>query len=364
MTAATEGQVLDPRVATAIAHWAPRYVTNGVPMGDFAEVTAGIDSWDDWCRAWSARAEIHRVLGDEALARGDTRTAGELLRTAAVCFHFAKFLFVQDLDQLREAHGRAVSALLAALPHLDPPGERVEVPYLDGTTLKGTLRRPAGAARPPVVVMVMGLDSAKEEMGTYEDTFLARGLATFAFDGPGQGESEFEHPLRHDFEVPVGAVVDHLVTRDDVDPDRIGLWGVSLGGHLAVRAAAFEPRVRACVSLSGSYRVADTWDRRPDLNRRAYEVRLGACSSEEAAELAQAFDLSGVVERVTCPLYVLGGTADRLVAPDAAQRIAREASGPVVLNLVEYGNHVVNNKPYTYRPQSADWLAAQLGAGS
>jgi dienelactone hydrolase len=354
----------DPRVASAIAHWGPRYVTNGVPIGDFTEVTAGIDSWDDWCAAWSARAEVHRALGDEALARGDTRTAGELLRTAAVCFHFAKFLFVQDLDQLQVAHVKAVDAHRAALPYLDPPGQRVEVPYLDGTTLKGNLRRPHGVSRPPVVVMVMGLDSAKEECGTYEDTFLARGLATFAFDGPGQGEAEFEHPLRHDFEVPVSAVIDHLVTRDDLDPDRIGLWGVSLGGHLVIRAAAFEPRVRACVSLSGSYSVADTWDRRPELNRRAYEVRSGARSQEEAAQHVQAFDLAGIAEKVTCPLYVVGGTADKLVATDAAERIAAEASGPVVLNLVQGGNHVVNNKPYTYRPQTADWLAAQLGAGS
>jgi dienelactone hydrolase len=353
----------DPRVQSAIAHWGPRYVTNGVPIGDFTEVTAGIDSWDDWCAAWSARGDVHRALGEEALAEGHTRTAGELLRTAAVCYHFAKFLFVQDLDQLRAAHQKAVAAHRAALPHLDPPGERVEVPYEGGTTLKGNLRRPPGVDRPPVVVMVFGLDSAKEEAGTYEDSFLARGLATFAFDGPGQGEAEFEHPLRHDFEVPVAAVIDHLVTRDDLDPDRIGLWGVSLGGHLVIRAAAFEPRVRACVSLSGSYRVADTWDRRPELNRRAYEVRSGAATEAEAAEHVARFDLDGIAEKVSCPLYVVGGTQDKLVAPDAAERIAREASGPVVLDLVEGGNHVVNNKPYTYRPQTADWLADQLGAG-
>jgi dienelactone hydrolase len=351
----------DPRVASAIAHWGPRYVTNGVPVGDFTEITASIDSWDEWCAAWSARGDVHRALGDAALAAGHLRTAGELLRTAALCYHFAKFLFVQDLDQLREAHHKAVTALGDALPYLDPPGERVEVPYLGGTTLKGNLRRPPGVARPAVVVMVFGLDSAKEEGGTYEDSFLARGLATFAFDGPGQGEAELDHPLRHDFEVPVRAVVDHLVSRDDLDHDRIGLWGVSLGGHLVVRAAAFEPRVRACVSLSGSYRVADTWDRRPELNRRAYEVRSHARSVQEAMQHVARFDLEGVAEQVRCPLYVVGGTADRLVAPEAARRIAREASGPVVLNLVEGGNHVVNNKPYSYRPQSADWLARQLG---
>ena len=351
----------DARVEAAIAHWAPRYVTNGVPVGDFLEVTGSIDAWESWCGAWSERGLVHEGYGEEALVAGHARSAGEHFVRAALCHHFGKFLFVHDLEQMGRVHERAVAAHRRALPLLDPPAERVDIPY-DPVPLRGNLRKPHGVARPPVVLMVVGLDSAKEEMGAYEETFLDRGLATLAFDGPGQGEAEYDIPMRHDYEVPVAAVADYVASRGDLDDARIGLWGVSLGGHYVVRAAAFEGRISACVSLSGSYDVAETWDQRPPMTKLAYRVRSHVDTEEETLERLRDFNLAGVAERVECPLYVVGGTKDRLVPPSAAERIAREASGPTVLTMVPGGNHVVNNKPYAYRPQTADWLADRLGA--
>ena len=262
----------DPRVASAIAHWAPRFVANGVLLADFQEVTAGISRWEDWCRAWCDRASLHERLGRESLEQGWKLTAGEHLARAAVYYHFAKFVFVIDPDQLRAAHAKAVECKTLALPYLRPPGERVAIPFA-GKTLAGVLRKPAGDARPPVVIMISGLDSTKEEMDAYEAPFHARGMATLAFDGPGQGEAEYDLPIRGDFEAPVKAVVDWLETRADVDPARIGCWGVSLGGYYAPRAAAYEPRIKACISISGPYDWAEIWDELPLLTREAFRFR-------------------------------------------------------------------------------------------
>ncbi len=352
---------IDPQVAAATAHWAHRMVTNGVPLADFQDVTSSISRWDDWCAAWVARGEVHAALGEEALAAGHGRTAGGHFATAAVCHHFGKFLFVHDPAQMRAAHGRAIAAHGRALPLLDPPGERVEVPY-EGTTLKGVLRRPRGIARPPVVVMCMGLDSTKEEMRTNEDVFLARNMATFAFDGPGQGEAEYDLPIRPDYEVPVAAVIDALEARDDVDAARLGLWGVSLGGYYAPRAAAFEPRVRACISLTGPFDFAEGFARAPALTRAAFVARAHARDEDEAAAIAARMTLAEVAGRIACPVYVVGGRLDRVIPPEHAERLAAAVAGPAVLNMVADGTHVVNNRPYRYRPQSADWMAACLGA--
>ena len=198
---------MDPRVESAIAHWAPRFVANGVPLTDFQDVTASLDRWEDWCAAWSTRAAIHEGLGHTALAEGFTLSAGEHFTRAAVCYHFGKFVFVNDLEQMKTAHLKAVACRNHALPHLRPPGERVEIPY-EGRTLYGNLRKPAGAAHPPIVVMCMGLDSAKEEMDDYENRFLKRGLATLAFDGPGQGEAEYDFAICPEYEKPVKAMID------------------------------------------------------------------------------------------------------------------------------------------------------------
>ena len=351
----------DPRIETATSHWSARFVANGVPLSDFQAVTGSITRWDDWCAAWSRHGGVHEALGREALAAGSTLSAGAHFTRAAVCYHFGKFLFVHRPDEMRAAHEKAVACRNAALPNLDPPGERVAIPF-DGVTLFGNLRRPAGAAKPPVVVMCMGLDSAKEEMDAYENDFLARGLATLAFDGPGQGEAEYDLPIRGDYEAPVKAVFDWLEARSDIDAGRIGLWGVSLGGYYAPRAAAFERRARACVSLSGPYRWIDVFDAANPLTREAFRVRSRSRTDEEARTRAAKLSLEGAAARIGCPLLVVAGEHDKLIPPSHAEQMVREAGPRAELMVVAGGNHVANNVWYRYRPQSADWLARQLAA--
>ena len=350
----------DKRVEIAIHHWAPRFVSSGVPLTDFEEVTRSISRWDEWCAAWSARAAIHERLGRQALADGCRLSAGEHLTRAAVCYHFGKFMFVHDLEQMRRAHGKVVECRQLALPLLPFPGERVEIPY-EGKRLAGTLRRPAGPGPHPVVVMCVGLDSTKEELDVYENIFLARGMATLAFDGPGQGEAEYDIPIRGDYEVAVKAVVDFIETRADLDAKRVGLWGVSLGGYYSARAAAFEKRARACISLSGPYNWVETFDGRNELSREAFRVRSHSKTMEAAREVAKTLTLEGVAKNITCPIFVVGGELDQLTPPHNAKRIAAEVSGPCELLVVEGGNHVANNRRYMFQLRTADWMAEQLG---
>jgi dipeptidyl aminopeptidase/acylaminoacyl peptidase len=360
MSSNSDARGIDPRVASAIAHWAPRFVSNGVPLTDFQEVTAGITRWENWCRAWSARAVQHEDSGRKALVDGYHLSAAQHLTTAAVCYHFAKFVFVIDPEQMRAAHMKAVECRKLALPYLHPAGEYVRIPFA-GKSFAGILRRPAGVARAPIVVMCMGLDSAKEETDAYEAPFLARGMATLSFDGPGQGESEYDMPIRGDYEVAVTAVVDWLSARQDIDSGKIGLWGVSLGGYYAPRAAAFEKRIKACIALSGPYDWAAIWESLPELTRETFRLRSHSATLDDARKAAAALSLAGVAAKITCPLYIVAGKLDRIVPWQDAARLARETKGEVELVVIEDGNHVANNRVYKYRTQSADWMAKQLG---
>ncbi len=356
----TAAKQKDAQVEAAISHWAPRFVINGVPLTDFQEVTADLVRWEDWCAAWSARAAVHEELGNQAFADGHKLSAGEHWTRAAVCYHFGKFLFVNDMEQMKRAHGKAVECRNKALPLLDPPGERVEIPY-EVKRLYGNLRKPKGIAKPPIVVMCMGLDSTKEEMDDYENRFLRRGLATLAFDGPGQWEAEYDFPITPEYEKPVKAVIDYLATRKDIDVGRIGIWGVSFGGYYAPRAAAFEKRIKACVALSGAYQRSTSFEGRPRINAEAFRVRSKSANYEEAGKVAARVSLKGIAQNITCPIYIVAGTQDRLTSPDQARMLAAEVAGPCVLSVIEGGNHVVNNLWYRYRDQTADWMAAQLG---
>src|SRR5690606_12865008 len=100
---------------------------------------AGVDRWEDWCAVWSARGEIHETIGRRSLEAGHRLSAGEHLTRAAACYHFGKFVFVDDYDAMKAAHAKAVECRNLALPLLDPPGERVAIPYEDGF-LYGNLR--------------------------------------------------------------------------------------------------------------------------------------------------------------------------------------------------------------------------------
>ncbi len=349
----------DPRVSSAISHWAPRFVSNGVLLADFEEVTGGLERWEDWCEAWSVRARMHEALGRKSLQGGYRLSAGEHLVRAAIYYHFAKFVFVQDPQQMRAAHRKAVECYRDALPMMRPPGERVAIDF-SGHRLFGVLRKPK-QSNCPVVVMAPGLDSTKEELHAYEDSFLNRGMATLAIDGPGQGEAEYEIPICGDYERAARAVLDWIEKRDDLDREKMAIWGVSLGGYYAPRAAAYEKRFKACIALSGPFDWAQIWDGLPELTRETFRARSHSKNQEEAKQRAAALTLKDAAKNITCPIFIVAGRQDRLVPASHAEMLAKAVSGPVELLMVEDGGHNANNRPYRYRSRSADWLAERFG---
>ena len=351
---------MDELVASAVAHWGPRFTVNGVLPSDFDRVTRDLDHWDDWCAAWSAVGAEHEDLGRTALAEERLRSAGEHLARAAVYHHFAKFVFVADLGQMRAAHDRAVSCLDDALPYLDPPGTRIEMPFEAGR-LVGVLRLPRGPGPHPVVLLLPGLDSTKEELGSTERTFLDRGLATLSVDGPGQGEAEYDVPIRGDWAPVAELLWDVLGQLPEVDRDRLAVWGVSLGGYYAARvAAALGDRAKACVSLAGPFDFGECWDGLPELTRRTFQVRSGAHDEAGARRIADTLGMAEHATDLVAPLLVVCGRQDRLIPWQQAELLCAAASGPTELLMLERGNHGCANVAPWHRPYTADWLAARL----
>jgi 2,6-dihydroxypseudooxynicotine hydrolase len=348
----------DSRVEAAIANWAPRFTSQGVDYNDFMRTTAGIEHWADWLPAWSKTGDMHCALGAEAAAVGNQLSAGEAYIRATLCYHFAKFVWMVDADLHRQTTERAIASLYRAHRLLDPTAERVEFAFED-STLVGNFRRPTGASAAPLVVLIPGLDSTKEEFFHWENVFLARGMATFSLDGPGQGESGFHSSIRPDYEVAVGAALDALGDRPDLEPGRVGLVGVSMGGYYAPRAAAFEPRVAAVATVGGAYDFGACWSGLPQITRETFVHHSGSADESEGAVAAGRLSLAGVAEKVAQPLLVVFGKLDRLIPWQQAERLASEApNGELV--MFEEGNHVCNNIPYKYRPLVGDWMAARL----
>jgi predicted amidohydrolase/dienelactone hydrolase len=358
VAAGREARMPDERVAAANAHWAARFVANGTGYPDVQATMARIAVWDDWCREWGRTARHYEQLAETAEEAGRAMTAGEAWRRAALCWHWGKFVFVDHPDEQRAAHERTVACFGRGAGTLGPPAELVRVPYA-GTTLAAYLRVPGAGGRYPAVIMMPGLDSVKEELQATAEYMLNRGLAVIAVDGPGQGEAEYELPIEPAYERVTAAVADYLQGREEIDPERIGGFGVSLGGYYAARSAAYEPRLRAAVALAGPYRWDLDWDALPPQTRATFERRSGAGSPAEARKRAGALTLEDAAARITCPLLVAHGGRDRLIPPYHAERLARDAPGAELM-LIPDGSHGLTNHAFESRSAMADWLAAHL----
>lgn len=340
------------------AHWIPRFLAAGVDYFDLQALLKRIEKWDVWCREWSAQAAMHEEMGLEALAGSRFVTAGQALGRAAAYYHFAGFRFYEDMTQKDQADRKAWETYRKAAPYLQPPAERIAVPFA-GTHLVGYLRLPPGVARAPCVIIIAGMDSRKEEMRGLENEFLARGMATVTYDGPGQGETWENVKMTYDSEKAVSAIVDYLVLRPEVDPGRIGVYGWAMGGYFAPRAAAADSRLRACVSMPVRYGL-ESWDSLGRMQTDAYCYLFGGVSYEEGRKIGTGFTLDGILPRLRCPYLIIHGDQGDTVERDVAERAAREAGGPTKLLVFEEGDHLCINIRNKSWPVMMDWLAEQV----
>jgi 2,6-dihydroxypseudooxynicotine hydrolase len=185
-------------------------------------------------------------------------------------------------------------------------------------------------------------------------------MATFALDGPGQGEAEWSLAIRPEWDEVGEVVIDYLQSLEVVDADRIGVWGVSLGGFYAARLASSGLPIRGTITLSGPFDFGASWANLNPLTRQAFQVRAHCSAPDEAEQRAQDLTLDGRAEKITTPLLVITGKQDRLFSWHDAERLAEESGGDTTLWLLDNGNHGCANVVHRHRPQSADWMADRL----
>jgi len=339
-----------------------RMLADGIPYPDFAEGTRRLEAGEDWFEVWMGISRRYEELGDAALERGDSVSGGEWLWHASLSAHYAQFMWFHDPER-REAGQRAKSSLyLRAAPHMLPAAERVDIPFED-TTIPGYLRRPlqADTSPAPCVVLIGGLESTKEESYLFEALCLRRGLATFAFDGPGQGELFFDRKLQPDFERYTSAVVDYLEEAEGVDGERLGVLGRSLGGYYAVRSAACEPRLRACVAWGTCFDMTD-FDSMPPHTRDGFVYVTGIGDPDQGrAYLQEAIDLSDVAGNVRCPTFVLHGHHDVIFSMQQVERLREQiTAAPLEIVVEADGDHCCHNMGPIVRPRMADWIARAI----
>lgn len=352
----------DPLVDKVLQVWTPRFLRVGILMDDISETAGRISTWEDWAPEWIKTAEVHEQLAERWLEMGDDLAAVEALQRASLYYHLAAFVYFRNLELHNYGYKKMVETYDRSLPLTRGAIEKVRFPF-EGIELVGLLSRPSGVARPPVVILIPGLDSTKEGRHAGRAGFLARGMAVFSIDGPGQGEMSLTTHIRPDYEAPVGAAIDYLETRNDVDASRVALVGSSLGGYYAPRAAAYEPRVKACVAVSGPFRWGSRGKELMSVSREAYVHYLGAADEAEAEVLGRRLTLEDAAARIQCPLLVIAGRRDPIVAWENAQMLYDAAAGPAEIHVFDEGNHSCQNIPHKAQPLQYIFLTKHLVEG-
>ena len=284
---------------------------------------------EDWYTAFLALGEEVEAIATAAAAAGHEITAGQAYWRAFTYFRSAERELRGGDPRKIPLYRRTVACFHEGIGRLPHPYERITVPF-DGVALEGLFLHPRSNARgtpPPCIIFPTGADALPEEnlfRGAQEMT--ARGAAVLLVNGPGQGSTIrlLGIPTIPDYERVYGAAVDYLMTRGDIDHDRIGLMGGSMAGYYVPRALCFEHRIKAGVVWGALYDVlGDLYAIYPPLHRQLQWI--GGCKTDaEAREKYAAFTLEGLLKNVRCPVLVTHGARDHMVPAASAQRLFDE----------------------------------------
>jgi len=233
---------------------------SGADVGECLVAVRDIREGDDesWYRAWRAVAGKLDGEGEAFRRAGDRIGARECFFRASGYFRSAEFfLHANPRDpRILETWRKSRDTFLKGAALSDAVIEPVEIPY-GNTTLPGYFcLAGCGERKRPLLIINTGFDGTAEELYfSVARAAVERGFHCLIFEGPGQGGVIREQGIffRPDWENVVTPAVDFVLLRRDVDPGRIALMGISMGGYLAPRAAAFEPRIRACIANGGVY---------------------------------------------------------------------------------------------------------------
>lgn len=328
---------------------------------------------------WTELGAKVKRLAEADEAAGRRFSAGAKYRRATIYWMQAERMQQPAFAPREGAFREALACFAKYLECSGVACRKVEVPY-EGTTLPA-LFIPAESDGPaPCMIHFDGLDVTKEiiYMLGMPDALRRRGVATLVVDNPGVGESlrDRKLPNSHAAEKPAAACVDYLEGIAEVDPTRIGIIALSLGGYHAPRAAAFESRLACAVAWGANYNWGATQQRRYESGEQSLPVPhywdhvgwvFGKDSVEEILEESAKLTLEGVLHRIECPILVVHGENDRQIKLEQArQTVAECTSSPkaelYVHTLADGGaEHCSVDNPKLTIEVMSDWIAETLG---
>jgi len=363
-------------------------VASGAELGEIVDMCEPIKRAADegadagtpqFMMQWAQKAETLSELADEDLERGRKFSASEKLRRAALYYTTAERMQGAGQPGKAKTFAKAQDAFKKYVEYGGENIERVEIPY-KGAVIPGLFTRAEGVeGEAPCVLYCNGLDSSKELLfWSWLPTALAkRGISTLCIDQPGTGETLRLHglpatPFSEEWASPC---FDYLAARDDVDAERIGVTGISLGGHFAARAAAYEPRFASGAVWGANHNWHEVQIGRLDREgenpvphywKHVYWV-FGATDKEDFFKKVEGMNMNGHMDKIKMPFLITHGKNDRQINVKYAHQAFEQMTNSVkpelkIFTTREGGVEHVGADNMSYgREYIADWFVDTLG---
>ena len=385
----------------ALMRWLSQTTYSGAEIGERLSTAHLIKNADieSWLAEWRTLAERVEQIGHDCLARGHRVSAREAFFRATT-YYEASFFFAPDSDPRKvELYHRQRDAFRAGGALLDHPFEVVRIPYEGGKTLPGYFLAvdDSGRARPTIMINTGG-DGTAERMyfSGGAAAGLRRGYNALLWEGPGQPGVYLDDRSLHfrpDWEVPAGAALDYLDTRDDVDHQRIAYAGYSMGGYFVPRSAGHDHRIAAGIALA---LTPEVWPSMPQVMKMKDEWFTTAPSEDELGpktlygieemmprfgftggvgdipawgESLRLFSCAGLEDKITCPILNISATGEGKLFYDNAKGLFDRLPNPknrFVLTTEDDGGemHCVRGNSSLAHQIIFDWLDEVLTAAS
>lgn len=329
-------------------------------------------------KQWASYGDKLIDLAAEDEAKGRAFSASNKLERASLYLLVAERMQGHGAPGRKETYAKALDAFARSTALGKINRERVEIPLANGT-MPALYTRAEGPGPHPVVVYCNGLDSCKELLywSRLPEALARRGVSTLCVDQPGSGESLRlqDLPVDPHSESWASKAVDWLESQPDVDPKRIGMTGISLGGHFAPRAVAYEPRFASGAVWGANHNWREVQDKRmkregenPVPHYWAHVMwAFGAKDMDEFLAKSTDMNLNGHMGRIKVPFLVTHGAHDRQISVSYAddlydQLVNSPRREKVIFTAREGGVEHVGADNMAYgRDLIADWFAETLG---
>jgi alpha-beta hydrolase superfamily lysophospholipase len=336
-----------------------RFRAMRIPEQTITDVLGSIRSLSGWMDAWNLAAQrfLTEARGEERSGRWQEAAIARI--NAAMCFHIAHLVTDSDPRTLRTLRASSVTTFAQAVPRLMPEVRKISLPWRTRSLPAFVAVPTTGRGPYPLYVLLNGATTCKEELLLWALPLLDQEIAVMTIDWPGTGESaSFTAPLA-DCDDLTDGVFEFVASQSELDPDMVAIGGISLGGSVAIRCAAYDRRLLGAMAVTPPYDPLAWWGYVNPLVR--LQLMTLAVDSGSAEDVVADFGLVDLIPRVRSPLLVFGAGRDMVVPPEESIALVSAAGDLATLVWYPDGGHGLYSELGDWIGLTGDWVNSLVG---